>query len=119
MEGAEAALEAVRGVVLELPEVEERLSHGGPAWFVAGKKQLGTFLDDHHGDGRLALWLAAPAGAQEALVASDPEAYFRPPYVGHRGWIGVRLDRGLDGDAVAAHLEDAWRVVAPRRLLAP
>jgi hypothetical protein len=117
VEGAEAALDAVRALVAELPEVEERPSPGGPAWFVAGKKQLGMFLDDHHGDGRLALWLAAPAGAQEALVAADPDAYFRPPYVGHRGWIGVRLDRGLPLEAVGAHLEEAWRVVAPKRLL--
>jgi hypothetical protein len=111
------ALERVRDVCLGLPEVSERLSHGSPAWFVRGKKTFAMFLDDHHGDGRLALWCAAPPGMQEALVAGEPEVYFRPPYVGHRGWIGVRLDRGLDFDAVAGVLEDAYACVAPKTLV--
>jgi hypothetical protein len=75
------------------------------------------FLDDHHGGGRLALWCAAPEGMQHALVAGDPESYFVPPYVGHRGWVGVRLDRSLGWDEIAGALEDAWTAVAPKRLV--
>jgi hypothetical protein len=74
-------------------------------------------MDDHHGDGRLALWCAAAPGAQVMLVDSDPRQFFVPPYVGHRGWVGVRLDLGPDWDAVADIVEEAYRAVAPRRLL--
>jgi hypothetical protein len=73
-------------------------------------------MDDHHGDGRFALWCAAPEGMQHALVAGDPESYFVPPYVGHRGWIGVRLDRALAWEEIAGAIEDAWLEVAPKRL---
>jgi hypothetical protein len=110
-------LERVRELCLALPEVEERLSHGSPTWFVRGKKTFVMFLDDHHGDGWLALWCAAPSGMQEALIAGDPEVYFRPPYVGHRGWVGVRLDRGLDWNEVAGAIEDAYLEVAPKSLI--
>ena len=110
-------LKRVRELCVALPEVEERLSHGSPAWFVRGKKTFVMYLDDHHGDGRLALWCAAPSGMQEALVASDPDVYFRPPYVGHRGWVGVRLDRGLDWNEVAGAIEDAYLEVAPKSLI--
>ena len=109
-------LERVREVCIGLPEVTERLSHGSPTWFVRGKKTFVMYLNDHHGDGRLALWCAAPEGMQHALVAGDPESYFVPPYVGHRGWIGVRLDRALPWDEIAGAIEDAWLTVAPKRL---
>jgi len=111
------ALARVREVCLGLPEVTERLSHGAPTWFVRDKKTFVTYMDDHHGDGRLALWCAAPPGMQEALVAGDPESYFRPPYVGHRGWIGVRLDRDLTMDAVAGAIEEAYICIAPKTLV--
>jgi len=114
----EAALAGVRKVCLALPEATERLSHGSPTFFVRDKKTFVMFLNDHHGDGRLALWCAAPVGAQAELVEQDPERFFRPPYVGHRGWIGVRLDRDLDWDEVAGICEDAYRQVAPKRLVA-
>jgi hypothetical protein len=99
-----------------LPEVTERPSHGAPTFF-AGKKTFVMFHDDHHGDGRLALWCAAGPGAQGLLVDSDPDCFFVPAYVGHRGWVGVRLDRGLDWDVVADVVEEAFRVVAPARLV--
>jgi hypothetical protein len=111
-------LERVRGLCLALPETNERLSHGAPTFFIGDKKTFVTFLDDHHGDGRLALWCAAPEGVQEELVEAEPERFFVPPYVGHRGWIGVRLDRDLDWEEVAGIIEDAYRQVAPRKLVA-
>lgn len=76
------------------------------------------FHDDHHGDGRLAIWCAAPDGAQALMVESEPERFFVPPYVGHRGWLGVRLDVDVDWNEVAAIVEDAYRTVAPRKLVA-
>ena len=76
-----------------LPEVTERPSHGSPAWFVRDKKTIAMFVDDHHGDGILGIWCAAPPGVQEQMIDEDPDVFFRPPYVGHRGWIGVRLSR--------------------------
>jgi hypothetical protein len=111
-------LERVRELCLALPETNERLSHGAPTFFIRNKKTFVMYLDDHHGDGRLALWCAAPEGVQEELVDAEPERFFVPPYVGHRGWIGVRLDRDLDWDEVAGIIEDAYRHVAPRKLVA-
>jgi hypothetical protein len=73
------------------------------------------YMDNHHDDGRLALWCAAPAGVQAAMVDTAAEAYFVPPYVGHRGWLGVRLDRGLPWDEIAGAIEDAYAAVAPTR----
>lgn len=115
MTKAEAALEGVRGVCARLPETNERLSHGRPTFFVR-KKSYVMFLDNHHGDGRLALWCAAAAGMQNALVETSPNSYFVPPYVGYRGWVGVRLDRGLSRDEVAGVIEDAYTAVAPPAL---
>jgi hypothetical protein len=81
-------LEALRRLCLALPEATERPSHGEPTWFVRDRTTFVTYADHHHDD-RLAFWCAAQPGVQEALVASDPERFFRPPYVGHRGWLGV------------------------------
>jgi hypothetical protein len=102
-------LARVRALCLALPDVSERASHGSPGFFV-GKRTFVYFLDDHHGDGRLALWCAAPDGAQAMLVDSDPEHYFVPPYVGHRGWIGVQLDGALPWNQVAMVIEAAHQV---------
>jgi hypothetical protein len=110
-------LERVRATCLELPEVSERLSHGAPTFFVRGKRSFAMVLDNHHGDGRLALWCAAGEGMQAMLVQADPERFFVPPYVGHRGWIGFRLDRDLDADELAGLLEDAYAEVAPAKLV--
>jgi hypothetical protein len=114
----EDPLERVRGICLAFPETSERLSHGAPTFFIRGKKTFVMYVDDHHGDGRLALWCAAPDGVQADLVDSEPDRFFRPPYVGHRGWIGVRLDRDRDWDEIAGIAEDAYRRVAPRTLVA-
>jgi len=112
-----SALARVRKICLALPEVTERLSHGAPTWFVRDKKTFVMYLDDHHGDGRLALWTAAPPGVQEQLVETEPDRFFRPPYVGPRGWLGVRLDRNPDWDEIAAIAAEAYRCVAPRTLV--
>jgi hypothetical protein len=111
------ALERLRELCLALPEATERLSHGEPTWFVQGKKTFVMFADHHHDD-RLAFWCAAPEGMQDALVASDPACFFVPPYVGYRGWLGVRLDVEVDWDVIAGLVTEAYRVVAPRRLSA-
>jgi len=110
-------LAEVRKICLSFPETTERLSHGQPTFFVRGKRSFAMFLANHHGDGRIAVWCAAPDGLQEMLVEADPERFFRPPYVGHRGWLGVRLDRGFDRDELTGILEDAFAVVAPPALL--
>ena len=112
------ALEQVRAACMALPEVTERLSHGSPTFFIRGKKTFVMFVDDHHGDDRLAIWCAAPPGAQQELVASEPHRFFRPPYVGHRGWLGLRLDVEPDRDELAEVCEEAYRTVAPKSLVA-
>jgi len=111
-------LDRVRSLCLALPETSERPSHGAPSFFVRGKRAFLMVLTNHHGDGRFAVWCAAPAGVQRMLVESDPERFFVPPYVGHRGWLGVRLDRALDWDAIDGIVEDAWAEVAPAKLVA-
>lgn len=81
------------------------------------KKTFATYKNHHHDD-HLAFWCAAPAGAQDVLVAGDPNRFFAPPYVGHRGWLGVRLDVSVDWAEIACLITDAYREVAPKRLLA-
>jgi hypothetical protein len=114
------ALDRLRAICLALPETTERLSHGEPTFFVRNKKVFVTYADHHHDD-RLSFWCHAPAGAQQALVESDPQRFFVPPYVGGRGWVGVYLDVERDGgfwEEVAELVQDAYRMVAPRTLVA-
>ena len=109
-------LERLRAICTALPEVTEKVSHGEPTWFV--RKTFVMFADHHHDD-RLAFWCAAPPGVQEALAGSEPERYFRPPYVGHRGWLGVYLDvPDVDWVEIAEIVTDAYREIAPKRLTA-
>jgi hypothetical protein len=110
-------LETVRQICLALPETSERPSHGEPTFFVSGKRTFATVWDNHHGDGRFAVLCAAPPGLQAALVEADSERFFVPPYVGHRGWIGFRIDRGFDRDELAGILGDAYAEVAPAKLV--
>jgi hypothetical protein len=112
----ERTLARIREICLGLPETTERLSHGAPTFFVRGRRPFVMVLTDHHGDGRFAIWCAAPEGVQPMLVDTDPERFFVPPYVGHRGWLGVRLDRGLDWNELAGIAEDAYAEIAPARL---
>lgn len=114
----ELAVQRLRELCLALPEVTERPTHGEPGFFVRDKKLFAMLDDHHHGAARLGVWCAAPPGAQEAHVADDPHRYYRPPYVGHRGWLGVRIDRDPDWTEVAEHVRDAYRQVAPKALRA-
>ena len=116
-ESAEKPVERLRALCLALPEVTERLSHGEPTWFVRGKRTFVTFADHHHDD-HLAFWCAAPPGAQQQMVDAEPERFFRPPYVGGRGWLGVRLDVALDWEEIAEIVLDAYRTIAPAKLVA-
>ena len=110
-------LDSLRCLCLALPETTERLSHGEPTWFIRGKKTFVTYADHHHDD-KLGFWCPAPPGVQEELVAAEPERFFRPPYVGPRGWLGVRLDVDVDWDEVEQIVIDAYRMVAPKVLIA-
>ena len=111
----------LRALCLALPEVVERPSHGEVSFFVR-KKQFVMLDDHHHGAEHLAFWCAAPPGAQEELIAEDPGRYFRPPYVGHRGWVGVRLAADAlgapDWAEIGEVVRDAYRQVAPAALRA-
>lgn len=108
----------VREVALALPETTERLSHGAPTFFIRDKKTFVMCMDDHHGDGRVALWCSAAPGVQGEQVEQEPDRFFVPPYVGPRGWIGVRLDLDVDWDEIADIVTDAYRSVAPKKLVA-
>jgi len=109
--------QAVRELCLWLPQAEEFVSHGSPNFRVGGKT-FATYAVNHHGDGRVALWLNALPGSQELHVGADPVNFFVPPYVGPRGWLGVILDRGMDWQRVAALVREAYEKVAPAALRA-
>ncbi|QGN31528.1 MmcQ/YjbR family DNA-binding protein [Microlunatus sp. Gsoil 973] len=113
---AERELDKVRRACLRLPETNERPSHGSPAFYVRDKKVFVYFWDDHHSDGRLCIWCAAPEGIQQQMIETEPERFFRPPYVGHRGWLGVHL-REVGQEELTAIATDAYRCVAPRTLV--
>ena len=113
----ETMLKRLRTICLGLPDTSERLSHGAPSFFIREKKCFLMLLDDHHGDGRFAIWCAAPPGDQQLLVGAAPAKFFVPPYVGHRGWLGVRLNDGVDWDEIAGIVEDAFATAAPKSVL--
>lgn len=117
MTDTESIEEQVRAICLDMPGASERPSHGSPGFF-AGKQFVMLWVDGHHGNRFPHLWFAAPPGAQESFMASDPDRYFRPPYLGSRGWVGMRLDGDVDWDDVAIQCEEAFRTVAPGRLIA-
>jgi hypothetical protein len=109
-------LERVRRLCLALPETSERLSHGEPTFFVH-KKVFVMFADNHHNDGRVAVWVPVPEGFQEGLIERAPRVFFRPPYVGPRGWVGIELAQ-IDDAELAMYITIAWELVAPKRLRA-
>lgn len=109
--------QAVREVCLSFPATQEVPSRGSPDFRVNGKT-FATYIINHHGDGRVALWLNAPAGAQELYVEMEPEYYFVPPYVGPRGWLGVELDKGMTWRTIAQRTREAYEHTAPAKLCA-
>jgi hypothetical protein len=113
----DTALRKVRAICAALPEAQERPSHAAPTFFFGGKKSLVMFHDDHHGDGRLALWCRAAPGVQAQLVDEEPARFFVPPYVGPSGWVGVRLDRDVDWEEIASIVRDAFALVAPAKVV--
>lgn len=111
-QGRAAQLERVRRICATLPRVSEKLSHGAPSFFVEKDKGVfAMFVDNHHEDGRLAMWLPVPEGLQPLLIEDAPATYFYPPYVGASGWIGILLDHVRD-DALGIHLGEAWQLVS-------
>lgn len=113
---ADAALARVREICFGFPATEEKLSHGSP-WFHVRGKMFVAFLDHHHGDGRLAVWCKATPDEQRRLVHEDAERYFVPPYVGVKGWVGVRLDHPeVDYMELAVLVENGWLSIAPKSL---
>ena len=98
-----------------MPSATEKLSHGAPSFFAdKDKKVFVMFVDNHHSDGHLAVWLPAPPGLQAALISDAPATYFRPPYVGSSGWIGIELDQ-ISDEALSIHIREAWELVAPKK----
>ena len=111
--------ERVGRICAAFPEVTERLSHGAPTWFVRGKKSFVMVWPTGHHDNQFPhLWCAAPPGVQDELIRAEPERFFRPPYVGHRGWLGMRLDGDVDWSEVEEVCRDAYLTVAPAKLAA-
>ena len=112
-------VERLRRICLAFPEATERLSHGEPTWFVRDKKVFAMFSNNHHNDGVVGFWCPAPPGVQEAMIEEDPRRFYRPPYVGPKGWLGVRVDvDGVDWDEITAIVDEAYRLVAPKKLVA-
>jgi hypothetical protein len=113
---SEDQLARVRRLCLALPASSERLSHGEPTFFVHTRVFV-MYANNHHNDGHIAVWLPVPPGFQEGLIGEAPEVFFRPPYVGARGWVGIELERIGDAD-LEMYINMAWELVAPRRLRA-
>jgi hypothetical protein len=106
----------IRRICMNLPETTEKLSHGEPTFFVR-KKVYAMLSNNHHNDGHVAVWIPAAPGMQAMLIQGDPETFYKPPYVGVRGWVGIELERVSD-EELAGYLFDAWRLIAPKSLQA-
>jgi hypothetical protein len=107
-------IERVRQICLALPGTWEKISHGEPTWFV-GKKVFAMFSNNHHHDGHVAVTVPAAIGVQEMLIEKSPAKFYRPPYVGVRGWVGIEIDRVSDKE-LSLHIQEAWRLIAPKKL---
>jgi uncharacterized protein YdhG (YjbR/CyaY superfamily) len=113
--GRESQLERVRRICATMPSVFEKPSHGAPTFFVEKDKGVfAMFMDNHHYDGEIAVWLAAPPGLQPALIEEAPDTYFNPPYVGTSGWIGLRLDHITD-NVLEIHIRKSWELCMPKK----
>lgn len=110
--GRESQLERVRRLCGTVPSVFEKVSHGTPTFFVKKDKGVFTmFADNHHQDGHLAVWLPVPDGLQPALIEDEPKTYFKPPYVGSSGWVGIELS-AVNDEALQIHIRQAWEIAA-------
>jgi hypothetical protein len=109
---AQEHLRRVRQICSTLADTTEKVSHGEPTFF-AGKKVYVMFASNHHNDGHIAIWVPAEPGEQEALIHADPKKYFRPPYVGVKGWLGVELEQ-IGDEELAIHILSAWRKIASK-----
>jgi hypothetical protein len=107
-------LRRVRRLCAALPGTTEKLSHGEPTFFVT-KKVYAMFANNHHDDGRVAIWIPAPPSLQATLIKTHPKKFFRPPYVGVRGWVGIELEE-ISDEELGFHLCEAWRLIAPKKL---
>lgn len=111
------AIKRLREICLALPETTEKEAWG-ECTFRVGGKMFAMTDNNHHNSGHVAVWIKAPAMVQEILVGSDPKRFFKPPYVGPKGWVGVRLDVKVRWDELAAILNDGYLMSAPKRLAA-
>ncbi len=102
---------------MALPQTTEKLSHGEPTFFV-GKKVYAMFANNHHQDGHIAVWIPLEAGMQPILIRNEPQKFFKPPYVGVRGWVGIELE-SVNDEELGGYLLDAWRLIAPKKIQAP
>jgi hypothetical protein len=109
-------VERVRRICAALPETWEKLSHGEPTFFV-GKRVFAMCSINHHNDGHIAVTIPAAIGIQAALIEANPKKFYKPPYVGGAGWVGIELPRVKDKE-LALHLQEAWRLIAPEKLQA-
>ena len=112
----EEHLRRVRRICAALPGTTEKLSHGEPTFFAA-KKVYAMFANNHHDDGHIAIWIPAPPGLQATLIKTEPKKFFMPPYVGVRGWVGIELEE-VDDDELGFHISEAWRLIAPKKVMA-
>jgi hypothetical protein len=109
-------LRRVRRICTSLPETSEKLSHGEPTFFVR-KKVFCMYANNHHNDGHIAVWIPAAPGLQPSLIKTSPKVYFKPPYVGVKGWVGIELAQ-IDDDDLAVHIREAWEMIAPKTVRA-
>ena len=106
----------IRRICLNFPETEERLNHGMPAFAVKNRSAF-VFVQESKKRKRASIWFKALREVQEELIEQDPDRFFAPPYLGPAGWVGLRLDIDLDWSEVAQAMEEAWRLVAPKRAI--
>jgi hypothetical protein len=112
-------LNRLRKICLALPEASEVIAWGEPTFRVRNKLfAMYASARNHHGAGKNAVWCKATHIDQELLIRSDPHRFFSPPYVGPSGWVGIYLDGNPDWQAVEDQLRDAYRLIAPKKLLA-
>jgi hypothetical protein len=110
----EQQMERVRRICLSLPETWEKISHGEPTFFVR-KKVFAMCSNNHHNDGHIAVTIPAAIGIQAMMIERSPEKFYRPPYVGVRGWVGIELGKVSD-EELGLHIREAWRLIAPEKL---